>query len=424
MSESDLQKACRMNENKKIEEILRLNPSLLNELDLDFGWSPLYRTIACGHLESSRALLNLGADPDTKNKLGDSPLHKAVENNQISLVQLLLEYQADPNIQQSDGNTPLHYCCIKDYINIATLLLKFKANPNIQEKVFGKTPMHVAAETKNMLIIQLLVKYLARVSIEDFSGHTPIDVYEDIKLLVNHKDADDLSKHTPSFDYSDFSLKTDSMIEPECEHGQIISSGSYSNFSFGVDPHKNSLYKWLTSMKLEFLFNVLYSNGYDDLNFLLAQTRSSDPLTLLILEQIGITKPGHRCKLLALLEQEAFRDLKPSLPMHFIRSPKAGLLPRLDNWLESINLKTLYSSFYDNGYEDMDTLILVMNSSHTLTEESLKTQLGIQDPDHTRAIISKLKQDFASSPAHRRVVSRISIEKDEPIIACDFCVVF
>ena len=112
MTEAELQKSCRIGDRSKIREILLVTPSLLNDLDQNLGWSPLYRTVTCGHFEASQELLLLGANPNVKNKLGDSPLHQAVESNQMALAQLLLDSGADPNIQQSDGDTPLHYSCL------------------------------------------------------------------------------------------------------------------------------------------------------------------------------------------------------------------------------------------------------------------------------------------------------------------------
>ena len=85
-------------------------------------------------------------------------------------------------------------------------------------------------------------------------------------------------------------------------------------------------------MKLEYLFGILYPNGYDDLDFLLAQVRSSEPLTLEILEEIGVKKPGHRAKLLILLEEEAFKNFRQSLPIHnnlLCNSSKPRTLPAL-----------------------------------------------------------------------------------------------
>ena len=382
MTEVELQKSCRIGDSSKIREILHKNPSLINELDQNLGWSPLYRTITCGHFEASKCLLLLGANPNIKNKLGDSPLHQAVESSQIPLAQLLLDNGADPDIQQSDGDTPLHYSCLKELPQMAHLLLKYRANPNIQDRVFGKTPFDLAAESKNLNILQLMVKYSARSDIEDFSGRTPLDLSEEIKsFIAADRDTDTLSKKTPSFDHSEVSAKADSLVEPEGELGHHVATETFSNFSFGSDPHSSSLYKWLTSMKLEGLFQILHSNGYDDLDFLIAQVRSTDTLTMEILEDIGVKKSGHRAKLMALLEEEAYRETRVAGAARSQvdciggRSSKAVTL---DKWLEELDLKGVYLNFYNNGYEDIESIMIIMQSNYALTDEILIHSWALQ----------------------------------------------
>ena len=62
------------------------------------------------------------------------------------------------------------------------------------------------------------------------------------------------------------------------------------------------------------LFEILFSQGYDDLNFLLEQMRS-EPLTMELLEEIGVKKVGHRHILLAFLEEEIYKYLRKSMPV-------------------------------------------------------------------------------------------------------------
>lgn len=424
MTELDLQKACRVGDCTKIKEILKSSPDLLNVLDKDLGWPPLYRTVICGHLEASKELLKCGANPNTKNKLGDSPLHQAVESNQIPIVQLLLDYGADTNVQQNDGDTPLHYSCLKEFLNISALLLKYRANPNTQDFVFGKTPLHIAIECKNVQLIQTLVKYNARIDIQDYSGRTPLDISEELKsFLVQDKEQDTLSKKTPSFDFSEASGKVDSIIEPEGENPNLGAVETVQNFSFGSDPHKNSMYKWLTSMKLEFLFGPLYSNGYDDLDFLIAQIRSNEPLTLEVLQEIGIKNIGHRLKLLALLDEEAFKELRQSIPVkNGFLCIKSEPVKNLEAWLNEIGLKKLHANFINNGIEDFETLILIMQSKYALNDEGLNNFLGIQKVGHRQRIMNKLREELGHI-RHKRALSRISLEKDEPVTACEFCII-
>src|SRR5574343_1244033 len=121
----EIQKACRVGDVESLEKILSEHPELLNSVDSKLKWSPLYRTVICGHIEATEFLLKKGADPNIKNNIGETPLHQATENSQAKLVKLLLKYKADPNSQQNDGNTPLHQSSYKGDESIVSMLLQF-----------------------------------------------------------------------------------------------------------------------------------------------------------------------------------------------------------------------------------------------------------------------------------------------------------
>jgi len=97
----DIQLACRVGDLELLKSTLQKYPELLNWTDRQLGWSPLYRTVICGHFEIAKYLLEEGADPNHVNKLGESALHQAADNNKVNVAKLLLKYGADPNLQQN-----------------------------------------------------------------------------------------------------------------------------------------------------------------------------------------------------------------------------------------------------------------------------------------------------------------------------------
>jgi ankyrin repeat protein len=72
---TDLHKASRLGDLTSIKRILKLDPAKINEADCGLGWTPIYRTVICGHIEATRYLLKHGANPNTTNNLGETPLH-------------------------------------------------------------------------------------------------------------------------------------------------------------------------------------------------------------------------------------------------------------------------------------------------------------------------------------------------------------
>lgn len=71
----DLHKACRLGNLCQIKQAYHNDPEKIDSQDETLGWTPLYRTVICGHLEGAEYLLKLGANPNIVNSLGETPLH-------------------------------------------------------------------------------------------------------------------------------------------------------------------------------------------------------------------------------------------------------------------------------------------------------------------------------------------------------------
>ena len=136
----DFQAACRLGDTQLLQELITSHPQLVNTIDNNLGWNPVYRTVICLHEEATQLLLDHGANPDTCTKLGECALHRAADNNHLAIAKLLLLYKANPNIQQngnsySDGETPLHHAVYKGSLEMLELLLENGADPNISNFV-------------------------------------------------------------------------------------------------------------------------------------------------------------------------------------------------------------------------------------------------------------------------------------------------
>jgi ankyrin repeat protein len=68
---------------------------------------PLHAAAAGRQLETSRLLLDAGADVNATQAGGYTPLHSAAQNGQRELVELLLARGADAGARSDDGRTPL-----------------------------------------------------------------------------------------------------------------------------------------------------------------------------------------------------------------------------------------------------------------------------------------------------------------------------
>ena len=70
----DLHKACRLGDLRGIEAAVKADPQQVNSKDANvrvtqLGWTPLYRSVVCGHQQASSFLLSHGADPNLTNNV-------------------------------------------------------------------------------------------------------------------------------------------------------------------------------------------------------------------------------------------------------------------------------------------------------------------------------------------------------------------
>ncbi|QEN06050.1 hypothetical protein EW093_15585 [Thiospirochaeta perfilievii] len=100
-------------------------------------------------------------------------------------------FKIDTNINELDknGRTPLHVACESGNITIAQLLIVQGAKINIQDKQ-GYTPLHIAIKSGNTQLTKILAKNGADIFIKDNLGRTPYNEavkmgIESVKALIS-----------------------------------------------------------------------------------------------------------------------------------------------------------------------------------------------------------------------------------------------
>jgi ankyrin repeat protein len=477
-SSDDIQTACRLGDVLLLKAALSRSFSKLNEKDLKLGWTGLYRSVICGHFETTELLLKSGADPNSKTKMGDTALHQAADNRQYKLAELLLVHSADPNIQQNDGETPLHLACFKGDLDMVKLLLFHKADPNIQNFTFGKTALHYAVDYSYSELITLLVSYNANADLKDKHGKSAKDISrsQEISTLLSRSNifmcdpyeipekpsigavSPILSRRNSELSiYSDSksvelqvkqledihkkirekvrgsagksSQNTSCNIEPESERSATnVVFEKNRIISFGGTERSNELKNFLCKFKLEEVTGQLISAGYDDLNHLMFQMNSSFPIDEKSLKEIGILKQGLRKRLLLALDKSRSKENacltheKNYLNCCTVAVPSNAVfnMPGLANWLDELSLGGLKENFFQAGYEELDDLVALMSTEWEITLDDLR-DIGVDKPGYRHRILSKLKEDSMFLGVRKRDVL---IEKNSNTTACESCIVF
>ncbi len=137
-------------------------------------------------------------------------------------------------IEKSYKNTPLHDASYRNYLDIMEFLLMRGADPNVQN-ISGQTPLHLAADQKNIKAYKLLKKYGANETIRDYNKKTPKDVLE----------ADGFLRE---LDIGKYGRKTFYSINKECVNKNIYTD----HISFKLKPDSLTL----TIYEVEEMINI------------------------------------------------------------------------------------------------------------------------------------------------------------------------
>ena len=118
---------------KVIEAIIKLIP--LEKITINakdrYGWTPLYCASHHGNVECVKLLLNMGADPKSKNLVGKNSLHAATQQDRSAIVDLLIKNSKHDeqdvhllNMKDNRGLTPLHDCTYRGHFLLFKNLCK------------------------------------------------------------------------------------------------------------------------------------------------------------------------------------------------------------------------------------------------------------------------------------------------------------
>ncbi|QRM15951.1 ankyrin repeat protein [Penguinpox virus 2] len=161
-----------------IFEIAALSPNInvVKEIIRTCGYDR-HSNILCsaserGHTHVVKYLLDIGLKANVKDiKYFVTPLHRAVSKGYIEIIYMLISHGAVIDVKDNKGNTPLMHGL--SYPDVVKLLLDKGANPNT---INGNrsTPLHVAASTYSLNIVDILLSYDVVIDAKDNKGDTPL----------------------------------------------------------------------------------------------------------------------------------------------------------------------------------------------------------------------------------------------------------
>jgi cytohesin len=162
----------------QVQSILKKNPESVQHADEE-GKTPLHHAAQYGRVSIAEALVNAGARLDATDSLGFTPLHEALYARMaasgalpnLDMIAWLIDHGADIDAADEDNRTPIFYAFDSA---AARLLLSHKARVDGRTREDGSTPLHIAAGSGALDVVQLLVEAGADINSHNDVGLTPL----------------------------------------------------------------------------------------------------------------------------------------------------------------------------------------------------------------------------------------------------------
>ena len=155
----DIHEAATVGDGDRIRELVARDPSVLNDVAGD-GFHPLGLAAFFKRPDAVRALLDLGAHVQLASRNGGfTALHSAVADDageaMKDIVRMLLEAGADPNARSASGGTPLHTAAFTGDVPVLQMLLAAGGDPTVTDDK-GRTALDIARERGHSEIAAML----------------------------------------------------------------------------------------------------------------------------------------------------------------------------------------------------------------------------------------------------------------------------
>ncbi|CAL4905359.1 unnamed protein product [Urochloa decumbens] len=122
---------------------------------LDHRGTPLHLAVLKDQDQTTKILLEHGADPNRVVHHLFSPLVMACSAKSLKCMKLLVQAGADVNFKSSSGPSALMYAVNNGFTDIVKFLLEVGADPNIPDH-YGKIPIMCAADCEQRELVEIL----------------------------------------------------------------------------------------------------------------------------------------------------------------------------------------------------------------------------------------------------------------------------
>ena len=266
-------------------------------------------------------------------------LAKACRRNEVSLIEPLLNMNPDlVNKPDSEmGWCPLHRSVLCEHAESTELLLKLGADVN-KPANSGEAPIHIAAKNGDTQIVRLLLEHGADVNSVQKEGESALH----IAAKANHQELVQLLLRSGA--------------------NRFIQDKTFKKSP--IDYAEDSTIRDMLSEPTTMLIDILRASNIEKIpSFRLSSNESL------------ISKPS-------------------------LRISVNEKLQKLLSWLKSYGLESLFKALVEAGYDDIDQMILQIDSPMPITEDTLEA-IGVDKVGHRRRFLAALFENSYKKPAKR-----------------------
>jgi ankyrin repeat protein len=164
---------------------------------------------------------------------------------------------------------------------------------------------------------------------------------------------------------------------------------------------KEELYNFLLKIEMEQYTDILIQEGFDDIDLVINQMKTGNPINDDILREIGIERPGDRAKILIRIQECAglFEFKIQFEPVYYINRKKFEFLrydfhvKSLQNWPKKLKLQNYLGNFYNNGYYSPELIFVQKASKFPIDDTILERDLKIENINDRKLIMSSISSD-------------------------------
>lgn len=269
--------------------------------------------------------------------------------------------------------------------------------------------MHYAVDCNYIESALALINEGGDIYLTDKDGISPMDLASSLEMEAVLKNASKESSGFSSF-VNPFNepfgtgegttyLISD-LGDDRCSLGETFSQAlRQSNKPSTLD--LKEIFIWLEAIHLEEYYELMIDAGYDNSIAMMQQMKGPMPIQEKDLADIGISKIGHRKRILWKLSEniQDRHKRKKSIGIFKccgqIRDGTGAVInvPDLALVLDELGIESYLKYFIQSGYENYEILIAQFSSSYGMNKEILLNEVSLNDQKVARKFLNRLASD-------------------------------